>query len=374
MNFFRWVLVLCVLLVAWYLIWSYTGKDYSSLRSAPVSIDTTNSGVDGGKGNLVGMQPYFTSADYCDQQHFYNALRPFFNKARSAGWLQPKTLVVLPENTGSWLVLANEKATIYQADSMRQAVATIVNSNIIHFIQNLLSTPADDKIKHALVYMKAGTMVHIYTAVFSSLAKEFGVTIAAGSIVLPQPSLDRKGRIRVKKGQLYYSAFLFGPDGKIQARPVWKRLPEYNNGADGAAAADTNARLVAHIPAGSVLVTAEGANAPVAAGMGKAKTGIFFNGSDKIWDAVWKVGNRFAIPSQAIQKGEDKSALQQFLINSLNTTSPAGAFAGFKIGNGYAGHLWEIPFENKLLVLQSDSLLAHAPVQGRGRIVNLWFK
>lgn len=373
MNFFRWVLVLCVLLVAWYLIWSYTGKDYSSLHSAPAPIDTTNSGTDAGKGNLVAIQPYFTPADYCDQQHFYNALHPYFNSARSAGWLQPKTLVVLPENTGSWLVFANEKTKIYQADSMRQAVATVVNSNIFNFIRNLLSTPSDDKIKHALVYMKAGTMVHIYTAVFSSLAKEFGVTIAAGSIVLPQPSLDRRGRIRVKKEQLYYSAFLFGPDGKIQARPVWKRLPEYN-GADGLAAADTNARMVAQTPAGRVLVTEEGAGALAAPSSGKAKAGVFFNGSDKIWDAVWKVGTGFGIPPQAIQKGEDKSALQQFLINSLNTGNPAGILTGFKIGNGYAGHLWEIPFENKLLVLRSDSLLAHTPVRGRARMVNIWLR
>lgn len=372
MNFFRWILVLCLLLIAWYFIWSYTGKDYSQLHNTPASINTTSSGVDAGKGNLVGVQPFFTAADYCDQQHFYDAIYPYFKKAQAAGWLQPKTIVVLPENTGSWLVFAHEKREIYQADSMRQAVATIVNSNIFFFIRNLLSTPADDKIKHAFVYMKAAAMVRIYTAVFSSLAKEFGVTIAAGSLVLPQPSLDTRGRIRVKKGPLYYSAFLFNPDGKIRAQPVFRKLPEYKPETDPGV--DTSARAVISTGAGTIVVTAGETSTLSPSGLKEVKAGVFLNGSDKIWDAVWWTQNSFGIPPEAIRKGEDKSALQQFLINALNAPKPAGPLTGFKISNGYAGNLWEIPYRNNLLVLRSDSLLAHAPVEKQGRIVNLWFR
>ncbi|MBE7173372.1 MAG: hypothetical protein INR73_22560 [Williamsia sp.] len=373
MKLFRWVLVLCLLLVAWYLIWSYTGKDYSSLRRPPVSIDTTSSGLNGGKGNMVGIQPFFSPVDYCDQQHFHDALYPYFKKAQAAGWLQPNTLVVLPENVGSGLVFAQEKSRIYGADSMQQAVATVVNSNIFYFIRYLLFTPANDKIKHALVYMKVPTMMHIYTAVFSSLAKEFGVIIAAGSLVLPQPSIDSRGRIRVKRGALYYSAFLFMPDGKIAARPVLKRLPGYSRQED-AVAADTLARLVVPTAAGTVAITAQGNNTLSPSRSKEVKAAVYLNGSDKIWDAAWKVGNSFGIPAEAIRKGEDKSSLQQFLINSLNAPKPTAPLKGFKISDGYAGQLWEIPYENKLLVLQSDSLLAHAPVKGQGKIVNLWFR
>lgn len=380
MKIFSWILVFCVLLVAGYYIWGYTGKEYSSLHTTTVPIIIVSDSVDKGKGNLVAIQPFLKASDYCDQQHFRDALVVYFRKAQAAGLLHPNTIAVLPENIGSWLVFANEKTRVYEADSMRQAVSTIVNSNIFVFIRNLLVTSADDKIKHAFVYMKAASMARIYAAVFSSLAKEFKVTIAAGSIILPDPSVDIKGRIRIKKGQLYYSAFLFDPDGKIQGQPLLKILPEYNGGEAGSAA-DSHLSIAAHIPSGVVIITAD-ENFSITSihtfrPLRNVKAAIYLNGKDKIWDASWKSQNGFAIPLSAISSHEDTSFLPTSIYYNQVSSQimPTGSTTQLRVHNGFSGSLWEISYKNRLsLYFPVYMILDRDPVKQRGIIVNTWLQ
>ena len=390
MRIFSWILAFCVVLAAGYYIWGYTGKSYSQLQPTVVPVSMMSSGANRQKGNLVAIQPYLTASDFCDRNHFYNVLYPYFKKAQDSGWLQPRTVVVLPENIGSWLAFAEEKTKVYQADSMRQAVATIVNSSIFNFIRYLMYTPADDKIKHAFIYMKAGTMARIYTAVFSDLAAQFKVTIAAGSIILPQPSLDSQGRIRTKKGQLYYSAYLFGSDGQIMSRPVLKRLPEYDSGRP-VAATDTNQYILLKTPAGSLAIAASetfhtGSSFPFSA-IRQVKAQVFLNGQDKIWNTLWKSKTGFSIPLQAVQAGDDSISLNNFLQDAVNASllssqlPKPGAVEGAVVFNGFTGRLWEIPFKNGLSIDYANLAAApasgpvyHQPVKQQGTILNFWFR
>lgn len=377
MRIFTWILAMCVLLVAGYCIWGYTGKDYSSLYITTVSINITSDSADKGKGNLLGIQPFMTASDYCDQQHFHDALVVYFTKAKAAGLLRSNTIVVLPENIGSWLAFAGEKTRVYQSDSMRLAVSTIVNSNIFTFISNLLVTPAGDKIKHAFIYMKASSMARIYAAVFSSLAKEFKVTISAGSILLPQPSLDAKGRILIKKGQLYYSAFMFNPEGKIQAGPLLQALPEYNSG-ENTGAADSNMYSITQTPAGNVVMAADKEANMLSSGPREKKTGIkagiLFTGTDRIWNAVWRGAGGFTIPLSAVKNSADTSSQGAPRIDyTLPAKMPA---AGIHTGmnNRFSGKLWEIRFTDKLLAMQHDSLSVNDPARQQGSIINVWIR
>src|ERR687889_1870300 len=99
MKLLTWIIALFVLMIAWYIIWSETGKDYSGLKQhLQGNIGIIQQGQNGGKGNIVGIQPFFSAVDYCDEQHFMECLRPYFQKARAEGLLQSNSIVVLPEN------------------------------------------------------------------------------------------------------------------------------------------------------------------------------------------------------------------------------------------------------------------------------------
>jgi hypothetical protein len=72
--------------------------------------------------------------------------------------------------------------------------------------------------------MKAPSMAKIYDEVFSSLAKEYAVTMVAGSIVLPEPQILR-GKLIAGTGPLYNISAVYAPDGSIHPELVLKAFP-----------------------------------------------------------------------------------------------------------------------------------------------------
>lgn len=60
--------------------------------------------------------------------------------------------------------------------------------------------------------MKADSMAADYQTLFGGLAKEFGVTVVAGSIALPAPRIEH-GKLLPGSGPLYNSSIVFGSDG-----------------------------------------------------------------------------------------------------------------------------------------------------------------
>ena len=67
----------------------------------------------------------------------------------------------------------------------------------------------EHRFSEAQLRMKASRMADDYQRVFGGLARQFGVTLVAGSIVLPEPSL-REGRLVAGDGPLYNVAVTFG--------------------------------------------------------------------------------------------------------------------------------------------------------------------
>ena len=107
--------------------------------------------------------------------------------------LNEKTVVVFPEYIGTWLVAYEQKESLYQEPNIEAAMKALVMTNIFKFTAEWLTAPdVKDKTKYAALAMKGKQAGLIYQEVFSALAQEFKVTIAAGSIVLPEPSVSVK--------------------------------------------------------------------------------------------------------------------------------------------------------------------------------------
>lgn len=217
---------LILLFIFIWLIWSYTG------RKTPVappkiflSIVQDVNPNDTLKNNLVGIQPYMEEADYVIQERFKNKLGLYLDEAKKSNLIQSNTLVVFPENIGTWLILVNEKHSLADKNRIEDAKATLIWSNIFDFSLAYLRTDEQDRSMAAVFRMKAKNMAEAYFDTFSSLAQQYQTYIVAGSIILPKPS--------VVNGEIYIDiteplanvSFVFGPDGKIIGNPIFKEHP-----------------------------------------------------------------------------------------------------------------------------------------------------
>ena len=61
-------------------------------------------------------------------------------------------------------------------------------------------------------------MAEQYQQLFGGLARQFRVTLVAGSIILPNPSVV-EGRLRTGNGALYNASVVFAPDGSVLGQP-----------------------------------------------------------------------------------------------------------------------------------------------------------
>jgi hypothetical protein len=181
-------------------------------------------GVDSGKGNLLGVQPYLTTDDYASEETFSRKLMSYMQAADQKGWLNGRTVVVWPEMIGTWLVVAGGGETVLRAPTLAEAMRPLVMKHLLLFFGALLSSPEKDRITASVLRMNAKKMAGLYQSVFSRLARQYQVTVVAGSIVLPAPRVT-EGRVEAGRGPLYNTSAVFDRDGKAHPGLARKSFP-----------------------------------------------------------------------------------------------------------------------------------------------------
>ena len=210
--------------LAGYLAWSRSGRA-GHMDPSPLYLAAAESfGNDRKRGNLVGIQPYVEPRDYVSAERFHTKLNGYLAAAEGKGWLGDKTVVVLPEYVGTWLVLEGEKRGALTAPKVAAALSTVALSNLPQIARRLPFAPADDALRYSLFRMKADKMAATYHSVFSALACRYAVTIVAGSILLPAPEV-REGRLVVNSGPLYNVSVVYRPTGRPHDQIVRKVYP-----------------------------------------------------------------------------------------------------------------------------------------------------
>ncbi|MNZ53949.1 Carbon-nitrogen hydrolase [compost metagenome] len=198
-----------------------TGHYLSDLRIT-LAVDQ---GVPNDRGNLLGIQPELFPTDYQSPERLHRKLAAYLQHAREQGLINEKTIVVLPEHIGTWLMLSGEKDELYQAATLEEAMNWLAVSNPLSFVSAVISAKGDNRLDDAHLRMKAKDMASQYQALFGGLAKAFGVTLVAGSIVLPEPSVN-DGTLRVGRGPLYNTSLVFGRDGVPLGQPQRQLYPD----------------------------------------------------------------------------------------------------------------------------------------------------
>ena len=213
-----------LLLLGLYEAWRRHGR---SQVNAPLTLniqEIATFGNDGGQGNLVAIQPWLETADYAHEYRFYAKMKDYFQTAYEQSWFNHKTIVVLPEYIGTWLVAGNEKASLYETNTLEAAMRLMILSNLFPFLGTLPLAQGKDKVIDALFRMKAKRMAAVYHKTFSHLARVYKITIVAGSIVLPTPYI-RAGKLITGDGPLYNVSIIYGPDGRPKPDIVHKVHP-----------------------------------------------------------------------------------------------------------------------------------------------------
>lgn len=206
-----------------YLIWTEKRPVGHYLSDLRISL-TVNEGAPTDRGNLLGVQPQLFPADYQSLERLHLKFAAYLQKARDKGLINDKTVVVLPEHVGIWLMLGGEKNELYQAASFKEAMNWLSISNPLLFLRALISAKGNNRIEDAYLRMKAPAMARDYQILFGGLAKEFGVTLVAGTIALPNPSVSH-GQLHVGHGPLYNASLVFGRDGFPIGQPQRQLYP-----------------------------------------------------------------------------------------------------------------------------------------------------
>lgn len=194
-----------------YLDWTHdrrSGPLLSDLRTLPIN----SQGMPGHAGNLLGIETRLMPADYQSPERLQLKLRTYLDQARDAGLLNARTVVVLPEHIGTGLFALGEKPEVQQARTLRDAMQWMALSNPWDYLRALLGNEGDDRRTEAVLKIKAQQMADDYQQIFGGLAKEYGVTLVAGSIVLPEPRLE-SGQLHIGHGPLQQVSLSFAADG-----------------------------------------------------------------------------------------------------------------------------------------------------------------
>lgn len=334
-------------------------------------------GTDRGRGNLLGIEPYITPLNYASQTALYTRLNDYLSVARGLGWINEKTIVVWPEYIGTWLVLAEESPSLYQADTLAAAESKLVFRHLFPFLWYWITAEEKSRSEAAFFRIKAKRMAQIYNAVFSGLARSYSITIAAGSIVLPEPFIEN-GQVRAGRGALYNAGAVFGPDGTAypnilrKAFPTSEELPfTASASVDDIPAFDTKAGRL------GVLICADSWFPTAYARLKKLDVDFmlvpsFEIGSLGSWNQPWQGYNGWPAPADADPRDVGKLTEGQAWLKYAMAGRIAEAGAQHGVNVFLRGALWDQRFDGgRTTVIGNGRVMKEADSEGAS-LDNLW--
>lgn len=354
-------------------VWSRTGRQAPKAAADLRLGEVHEVGQDVGRGNLLGIQPYMVPGDYATEARFRGKLDGYLAAARERGLLNAKTVVVFPEFLGLWLVVAGEKRAALEAKTTKDAMARIVLSNLPAFLPPYAKSQARDRLTAALFRMKAQEMARIYQDVFSGLARQYGVSIVAGSIVLPSPRV-KQGRLVIGEGPLYNVSVVCGPDGRAQAPVVRKAFPTEDE-LPFLVPGSVEELPVFETPAGKlgVLICADSWYPEAYARLKRVKVEMIavpsfgLTDPEGVWDGYSGFPNPADVYGPDVKRIRVGEAWRKYALPGRMAAS--GARAG--VNPFLRGRLWDLPMKGTALAVKGDETQSY-PSQNRGSIISVW--
>lgn len=369
------ILIILAALVGLYFLWSAQGRTAVAEEPDLYLDDVSSFGVDSGSGNLVAMQTYMQPQDYASAGAYYAKLDGYMAQAQVQDWLHPDTIVVFPEWIGTWLVLANEKEQLYEAETLEEGMQFLVLSDLLAFVQSYTEAQGNNKIRDALFRMKADIIAQIHQETFSDLAQKYGVTIVSGSLILPEPQVV-DGELLPGEGELQNIAPVFHPDGTLDPALSRKVFPTGDEG-EFVGAVEAGQLPFYTTPAGelAVLICADSWYPESYATLVDEALEIIVvpNNfiSDVGWNAVWQGYDPGPGPVDVDQADigsitEGEARLKYTLAHRMQGS---GAITGMHVF--FRGNIWDLVSHGHTIIF-TDGGFIEASAEARGAVINYW--
>jgi predicted amidohydrolase len=376
------LLVWIVLLVSAYLIWAVYGRVHSIRSVFPryVISNVEQSGSNSGKGNLIALAPYLHTYDFSSKEAYFNMLHYYFSLIRQKKLMNDSTIVVLPEYTGTWLVVADEKKEVYTDTAIAGAMKTMVLSNLVKFGFNYLRSSEVQKSEAAVFRMKAQHMLDIYQSAFSAIAKEFKVTIVAGSIILPEPTVQN-GKISINpNGKLYNVSAVFDSGGNVLSPLTFKRYPIEEE--KGFTAAATHKELpVYSTPAGklAVLICADAWYPDNFEKLNQQHAELLavpcFISGEEVMQGKWRGYTGAPAPADVDKQDSETMTEEQAWIKY--STNRSATITDLKLSTHVflRGAFWNLGSDGNTMLWKNNSTMLTKTAEAKtGSIVNCWIE
>lgn len=359
--------------IAAYLVWTQERPVAHYLSDLRITL-AVNEGEPADRGNLLGIQPELFPADYQSLERLHLKLSAYLQKAREQGLINPKTVVVLPEHIGTWLMLSGEKNELYQATHLKDAMNWLSASNPLQFARAWISAKGDNRMDDAYLRMKAPAMARDYQVLFGGLAKEFGVTLVAGSIALPNPSVSQ-GQLHIGHGALYNASVVFAADGLPIGDPQRQLYPIYDE-RGFIAPGDENQVSVVDTPAGrlGILIGSDSwypDNYRKLNEQGAQLVAVpaFVTGR-YTWDRPWRGFKSVSTPPEISLKPEELSEGEAWRRLTLISQQPISqASAGMSVF--LRGQFWDLGTAGHSFLSNDGHVTAGNDARG-ARLLNIW--
>ncbi|WQG57385.1 carbon-nitrogen hydrolase family protein [Pseudomonas sp. RTB3] len=356
-----------------YLVWTQDRPVGHYLSDLRIQL-AVNDGQPGERGNLLGIQPELFPTDYQSLEHLHRKLAAYLQQARDQGLLNDKTIVVLPEHIGTWLFARGEKDELYQATTINEAMNWLSVSNPLSFARAWISATGDNRMNDAYLRMKAETMARDYQLLFGGLAKEFGVTLVAGSIALPNPTISQ-GQLQVGHGALYNASVVFAADGLAVGQPQRQFYPIYDE-RGFIEPGDENIVSVVDTPAGrlGILIGSDSwypDNYRKLNEQGAQLIAVpaYVIGRDT-WDRPWRGFKSVSTPTEISLKPEELSEGQAWHRLTLISQQPISqATAGMSVFQ--RGQFWDLGSSGQSFLSSNGQVFADGSARG-ARLLNIW--
>ncbi|PMQ07714.1 hypothetical protein PseAD21_27485 [Pseudomonas sp. AD21] len=331
-------------------------------------------GTPADRGNLLGIQPELFPTDYQSPERLHRKLAAYLQQAQDQGLLNEKTVVVLPEHVGTWLMISGEKDELYQAPTLAEAMNWLAASNPLLFARAWLSAKGENRLDDAHLRMKSRAMAKDYQALFGGLAKEFHITLVAGSIVLPEPSI-RDGQLKPGSGALFNSSVVFGRDGLPLGQPQRQMHPIFEQ-RDVIESEDEHAITVVDTPAGrlGVLIGSDSwypDNYRQLDELGAQLVAVpAFVVGHGAWNQPWGGYKGSNTPGSVSLKPGEISEGQAWHRLTLTAQPPSSrAIAGMSVF--LRGQFWDKPSAGQSFLSSNGQQFADGEARG-ARLLNIW--
>ena len=333
-----------------------------------------NDGVDTGRGNLLGIEPLLSPRDYQSLELLHLKLATYLNKARDAGLLNEKTIVVMPEHIGSWLMFRGEKDELYQAANLHEAMHWLAISNPLSFTRAWLGAEGESRLNDAHLRMKAKRMAADYQTLFGGLAREFGITLVAGSIALPAPRIEN-GTLHAGSGALYNSSVVFDRNGTAIGKPQRQLLPTYEEQSYIQPSPDHQLNVV-DTPAGrlGILVGSDSWYPDNYRVLNEQQVQLiavpaFVTGKDT-WNNPWGGYKSVSTPSEiSLKPGEVSEGEAWHRLTLISSVPSSTAEAGITVFS--QGRFWDKHSVGQSFISRNGLTSPDMPVS-TARLLNLW--